>query len=61
MYFGIDFVSFYNFYMDKMSVNEAFREQQIYLKKNEHLIKPHTFLKFEVEMPFSMRVIPISK
>jgi hypothetical protein len=31
------------------------------LKKTEHLIKPHTFLKFEVEMPFSMRVIPISR
>ena len=44
-----------------MSVSEAFREQQIYLKKNEHLIKPHTFLKFEVEMPFSMKVLPISK
>ena len=26
VYFGIDFVSFYNFYMDKMSVNEAFRD-----------------------------------
>jgi len=24
-------------------------------------MKPHTILKFEVEMPFSMRVIPISK
>ena len=26
MSFGIDFVSFYNFSMDKMSVNEAFRD-----------------------------------
>jgi hypothetical protein len=26
VYFGIDFVSFYYFYMDKMSVNEAFRD-----------------------------------
>ncbi len=46
--------------MDKLFANEE-SENKKYIKKTGHLNEPHTFSKFEVEMPFSMRVIPISK